>query len=173
AARGKLAELRDLQRDALAEMRSLIFELRPASLEQDGLMQALRNHAAAVRGRTGLDVQVACEPEEFARAPIGVEETLYRIAQEALHNVVKHANATSARISLEQAGRLLRLQVEDDGTGFDPERVPRGHLGLSGMRQRAELAGGELQISSVLGNGTRIDALVPLPAEGEAGSRAD
>jgi PAS domain S-box-containing protein len=165
AARAKLVELRDLQRDALAEMRSLIFELRPASLEQDGLMQALRNHAAAVRGRTGLDVQVACEPEEIERAPIGVEETLYRIAQEALHNVVKHANATSARISLTAAGPGLRLHVEDDGTGFDPDRVPRGHLGLSGMRQRAELAGGELQVSSVLGQGTTIDAFMPLPKD--------
>jgi PAS domain S-box-containing protein len=164
-ARAKLAELRDLQRDALAEMRSLIFELRPASLEQDGLMQALRNHAAAVRGRTGLDVQVACEPEELERAPIGVEETLYRIAQEALHNVVKHANATSARISLVAAGAGLRLHVEDDGTGFNPDRVPRGHLGLSGMRQRAELAGGQLQVSSVLGSGTQIDAFVPLSGQ--------
>jgi PAS domain S-box-containing protein len=165
AARQKLQELRDLQRDALAEMRSLIFELRPASLEQDGLVQALRNHAAAVQGRTALAVEVITDPDPFERVTLGAEETLYRIAQEALHNVVKHANATSAHIRLLAEERGVRLIVDDDGTGFDPDRIPRGHLGLTGMRQRAELASGELKISSVLGGGTTIEAFVPSPSQ--------
>lgn len=168
AARRKLAELRELQRDALAEMRALIFELRPASLEQDGLVQALRNHAAAVRGRTGLDVRVDVEPDPFERAPLAVEEALYRIAQEALHNVVKHARASSVRIALSRSPSGIGVAVEDDGEGFDPTRVESGHLGLTGMRQRAELAGGELQVVSHQGKGTRIEAFAPLaPARDE------
>ena len=95
---GALAELQELQRDALAEMRTLIFELRPQGLETDGLAQALRNHGAAVQGRTGLAVSVEVESEE--RLPLDIEEAFYRVAQEALHNVVKHANAHSARIEL-------------------------------------------------------------------------
>ncbi len=168
-ARRKLAELRELQRDALAEMRALIFELRPSSLEQDGLVQALRNHAAAVHGRTGLEVQVTCEPDTLERTALGVEETLYRIAQEALHNVVKHANAHRAVIQLRGEQQGIHLLVEDDGTGFDPDRVPRGHLGLSGMRQRAELARGQLRVESVLGRGTRIEAFVPALAPAPSG----
>ncbi len=162
AAKQKLADLRDLQRDALAEMRTLIFELRPASLEQDGLLQAIRTHAAAVQGRTGLAVDVTCTDDTFERPPLDVEEALYRIAQEALHNVVKHANARSAQITAGRDGDRMRLTVEDDGTGFDPDRIPRGHLGLHGMRQRAEAAGGSLKVSSQLGKGTRIEAEIPI-----------
>ena len=92
AARQMLGELRELEREALAEMRALIFELRPANLEQDGLVQALRTHAAGIQGRVGLVVRVDCAVDDD-RAPIEVETALYRIAQEALHNVVKHAEA--------------------------------------------------------------------------------
>jgi PAS domain S-box-containing protein len=165
-ARATLAELRELQRDALAEMRALIFELRPSSLEQDGLVQALRNHAAAVHGRTGLEVRLTCEPDTLERTALGVEETIYRIAQEALHNVVKHANASHALIQLRGDQGGIHLLVEDDGVGFDPDRVPRGHLGLSGMRQRAELARGRLEVRSVVGKGTQIDAFVPARSAG-------
>jgi PAS domain S-box-containing protein len=154
AVRDKLHELQDLQKDALAEMRTLIFELRPQGLETDGLAQALRNHAAAVQGRTGLGVAVEVETDE--RLPLDMEEAFYRIAQEALHNVVKHANASQARITLRRVGRELRLAVEDDGVGFDPDVVPRGHLGLIGMQQRAERIGGELEIGSRAGRGTRV-----------------
>ncbi|HEX6130056.1 MAG TPA: GAF domain-containing protein, partial [Candidatus Limnocylindria bacterium] len=161
AARQKLTELRELQKDALAEMRTLIFELRPQGLETDGLAQALRNHGAAVQSRTGMSVSVEVDYEE--RLPIDVEESLYRIAQEALHNVVKHANAEHARIFLGQVGRELRLVVEDDGVGFDPVAVPRGHLGLVGMRQRAERIGGELHIVPRPGGGSRVKARVPIP----------
>jgi signal transduction histidine kinase len=168
AARQKLVELRELQKDALAEMRTLIFELRPQGLETDGLAQALRNHAAAVQSRTGLSVSVEVEYDE--RLPLDIEESLYRIAQEALHNVVKHANAQHARISLGRAGRELRLIVEDDGIGFDPGVAPRGHLGLVGMRQRAERIGGDLDISRRPGGGSKVKVRLPLarPAATEA-----
>ena len=160
AARGKLAELRELQKDALAEMRTLIFELRPASLETDGLAQALRHHATAAQGRTGL--AIAFDAELIDRLPLPVEEALYRIGQEALHNVVKHANASRAAIRIRRDGNAIRLEVEDDGDGFDPDAVPRGHLGLIGMRQRADLVGAEMTVHSTKGSGTLIEVSVPM-----------
>jgi PAS domain S-box-containing protein len=161
--RQKLRELQELQKDALAEMRTLIFELRPQGLETDGLAQALRNHGAAVQGRTGLAVSVEIETEE--RLTLDVEEAFYRIAQEALHNVVKHATATQARIILRRVGGEARLIVEDDGVGFDPAAVPRGHLGLIGMQQRAERIGGELEVGSRPGRGTRVRVTLNLRNE--------
>ncbi len=160
AAQAKLVELRELQKDALAEMRTLIFELRPSSLESDGLVQALRTHATAVQRRTGLIVVVDAEPVD--RLPLAGEEALYRIAQEALHNIVKHANASNATIRIVREGDHLRLTITDDGAGFDPDSVPRGHLGLIGMRQRIELVGGELRVESRIGHGTTIEASVPV-----------
>ena len=164
---GKLAELRELQKDALAEMRTLIFELRPSSLESDGLVQALRTHATAVQRRTGLMIVVDAEPVE--RLPLATEEALYRIGQEAIHNVVKHANASYATVRIAAEGDdRLRLTVTDDGDGFDPTEVPRGHLGLIGMRQRIDLVGGELRVESTPGSGSTIEALVPLEAPASA-----
>jgi PAS domain S-box-containing protein len=163
AVRAKLAELRELQKDALAEMRTLIFELRPKSLEQDGLEQALRTHAAAVQGRTGLSVTVEADTGLPERLPAEAEETLYRIGQEALHNVVKHASASSARILLARVGGEIRLSVTDDGVGFDPANTPRGHLGLVGMRQRAERIGAEFSVTTRPGNGTVVGVTWRLP----------
>lgn len=160
AARSKVAELRELQQDALAEMRTLIFELRPSSLESDGLVQALRTHATAVQRRTGLTIVVDAEPID--RLPLAAEEALYRIGQEALHNVVKHANASSAAIRIARERDAVTLAVSDDGAGFDPDAVPRLHFGLIGMRQRMDLVGGELRVESRPGRGTKIEASVPL-----------
>ena len=159
AAQGKLDELRELQKDALAEMRTLIFELRPSSLESDGLVQALRTHATAVQRRTGLTIVVDAEPVE--RMPLPSEEALYRIGQEALHNVVKHANASSATLRIANGDNRVTLSVTDDGVGFAPDEVPRGHLGLIGMRQRVDLVGGDLRVESQAGGGTLIEASVP------------
>jgi PAS domain S-box-containing protein len=159
-ASARLAELRVLEREALAEMRSLIFELRPANLEQDGLVQAVRTHAAAVQGRTGLPIQVEADP--VARLPREVEHALFRIAQEALHNVVKHASAGRVRIGVRVAGDVAELVVEDDGVGFDPATVGSGRLGLAGMRTRAEQLGGMATFEAVTAGGTRVTARVPV-----------
>ncbi len=159
AARRTLADLAELQRDALAEMRALVFALRPPSLEADGLAQALRSYAAAIEQRTHLPIDVAIE--EVDRPPPRVEDALYRIAQEALHNVTKHAAATRASIALRAVDDGLRLEVADDGRGFEEGEVPEGRLGLAGMRARAGLVGGRLEIDSHAGQGTRITVAVP------------
>jgi len=156
----KLASLRDLQRDALAEMRALIFELRPGNVEEQGLITALRTHAAALAGRIGLPVIVEADLPE--RPPIDVEEALYRIAQEALHNIVKHAGARQVRVEVGRVAEGVRLRVTDDGRGFDPTKVPDGHLGLAGMRARAEKLGGHLDVRSTVGSGTAVEVVVPI-----------
>jgi PAS domain S-box-containing protein len=155
----KLASLRELQREALAEMRALIFELRPGNVEEHGLIGALRTHSASLSGRIGLPVVV--EADLPVRPSIEVEETLYRIAQEALHNVVKHAGARSVRVRVATVGDEVRLTVTDDGRGFDPGTVPDGHLGLAGMRSRAERLGGTLVVTASPGHGTLVDTAVP------------
>ncbi|MGH2477390.1 MAG: histidine kinase, partial [Candidatus Limnocylindrales bacterium] len=167
AARAHLLQLRELQREALAEMRALIFELRPGNLEQEGLTRALRTHTAALQGRIGLPVVVESSLTE--RLPLAIEEVLYRIAQEALHNVVKHAAAHRVRVEVRMLDGGVRLRVEDDGKGFDPERVPDGHLGLTGMRARADRIGGQFICRSEPGKGTTIEVVVPEPAIAEAG----
>ena len=159
AALDKFEELRQLQREALAEMRSLIFELRPGSLERDGLAQALRTHAAALDSRVGLSILVETELPD--RLPLEMEENLYRIATEALHNVVKHARATQAHVRIAQVGGTIALTIRDDGRGFAPQRLTEVNLGLAGMRARAERLGGTLHVRSQPGHGTTIEAVVP------------
>jgi len=126
-----LRQLAELTEGALAEMRALIFELRPGALQEEGLGAALQNHAGALSAREGLPIEVQV-PDVRVQAEPSIEEHLYRFAQEALHNVVKHAGASHAvvRLRAEENGRLV-LEIEDDGTGFDPARVPAGHLGAA------------------------------------------
>lgn len=165
---GKLAELRELQREALAEMRALIFELRPGNLREHGLVPALRTHAAALSGRIGLPIVVDAGFGDERLSP-DIEEALYRIAQEALHNIVKHAGARQAQVEIARGADGIRIRVQDDGHGFDPGAVPDGHLGLAGMRARAERLGGEFLISSEVGRGTTVEAVVPEASGREAG----
>ena len=158
AARAQLTQLRELQREALAEMRALIFELRPGNLEQDGLTRALRTHTAAIQGRIGLPVVVESSLQD--RLPLAIEEALYRIAQEALHNVIKHAAARQVRVEVGRTGQGVRLRIEDDGKGFDPLQIPDGHLGLAGMRARADKIGAQFSCRSEPGQGTTIEIVI-------------
>ena len=159
AARAKLTSLRELQREALAEMRALIFELRPGNLENDGLLPALRTHSAALQGRIGLPVVVTSELTD--RLPLEVEEVLYRIAQEALHNIVKHAAARQVEVAVDRRGPDVVLRIRDDGKGFDAAAVPDGHLGLAGMRARADKIGATYTVTSRAGAGTTVEVSVP------------
>ena len=152
-----LIELQDTAQEALAEMRLLVFELRPPHLEEQGLVAALQARLQAVEGRAGLQTEFKTDVQE--RLPLDVEEGLYRIALEALNNALKHAKARSIQVSLYQQppqGTLL-LEVADDGTGFDPATAhERGGLGLAAMHERAEALGGQLTVWSEPGSGARI-----------------
>ena len=143
----------------IAEMRALIFELRPESLAQEGLAAALGKQAAAARARFGL--QVDAEVGEEPALPLEAKTALYRIAQEALHNTLKHAQASRVTLRLAQEDARVELEVADDGKGFDPTRDFPGHLGLQSMRERMERLGGTLGIDSAPGQGTCVRAEVP------------
>lgn len=148
----------------LAEMRALIFELRPESLKTDGLVAALTKQAAAVRARHHLDVQTEfCE--EMEHMPFEAKEALYRITQEALHNIVKHAKATHVDVKLIcEGGSVALLEIHDNGVGFDSQGTFPGHLGLKSMRERAMRVGGVFSVKSEPGEGTRIRARIPFKA---------
>ena len=152
-----------LAETALTEMRALIFELHPESLEQEGLVAALEKQAAALRARESLTVETDLCPEP--EAPLPVKEALYRVAQEALHNVAKHARAGRVTLGLAQNGDHLTLTVRDDGRGFDPQQPFPGHLGLRSMRERVEQVSGRFSVESAPGRGTQIQARVPLAVE--------
>jgi signal transduction histidine kinase len=144
----------------LAEMRALIFELRPESLETEGLVAAIEKQVASTRARHQLSIEAHLIDEPDCR--IDVKEALYRITQEALQNVVKHAAATSATVELVRSDGLLRLSVSDDGRGFDPTQQFPGHIGLHSMPERAAKLGGTVVVESTPGQGTRVVAEIPL-----------
>jgi PAS domain S-box-containing protein len=143
-----------------AEMRALIFELRPESLETEGLIAALEKQAAALKARHEIEVDaVLCDEPE---ASLEVKEVVYRIAQEALHNTVRHARAANVQIKVECDSEWITLEVSDDGIGFDTQGDFPGHLGLRSMRERALHLGGTLEVDSTSGKGTRICAQIPI-----------
>jgi len=146
--------VRSLAEAGLAEMRALIFELRPESLEVEGLVAALTKQADALRARHGIEVHVSfCQEPSMS---LDVREALYRIAQEALHNIVKHARASQVNLSLACSDATVIMEVRDNGLGFDASGPFPGHLGLRSMRERAERVGGKFEVESAPGNGTRI-----------------
>jgi signal transduction histidine kinase len=153
-------DVHELAGVGLAEMRALIFELRPESLEQEGLVSALHKQAEAAQARHGFAVNfnVAEEPA----VPLAAKEALYRIAQEALQNAAKHAHAKTVELTLERQKSELILRVKDDGRGFNPKRTFPGHLGLHSMRERMAGVGGKLEIQSSRGRGTSIQARIPV-----------
>jgi PAS domain S-box-containing protein len=163
--RQQMAELQRLTRGALAEMRILLVELRPAALTELRLADLLRQLAEATAGRTHLEVSASVDGDERP-LPGDVQVALYRIAQEALNNVVKHARARQASVTLAYEGdRGLRLRVIDDGCGFDTGAVPAGHFGLGTMRERAESIGAAIHVATALGGGTTLEVDVPRPRE--------
>nr|HET6902315.1 histidine kinase [Ktedonobacteraceae bacterium] len=151
--------LLSLAEAALDEMRALIFELRPESLESEGLVVALSKQGAVLQARHGMTVQTElCEEPAL---PLKAKQELYRIAQEAVHNIVKHAHAKKVHLRLNQTTEAVILEVRDDGVGFDPIGSFPGHLGLHSMQERVSSLGGRLQIESTPGQGTAILAHVP------------
>ena len=150
-----VAQLAELTRGTLAEMRALIFELRPGALAEEGLVSALRKQGAALTAREQVAITVD-GPEQRLDLGSGVEEHLYRITVEALNNVVKHAQAEHATVLVTADGGALRIVVSDDGAGFDPDAEHPGSMGLSGMSERAQAIGAELTVASTLGTGSTV-----------------
>jgi signal transduction histidine kinase len=159
----ELSEIRQLTRGALAEMRALIFELRPGALADEGLVAALTKQASALSAREGLAIEVDGSDERLPLEP-EVEEQLYRLGQEALSNVVKHARASSATVRIAAEDDTVSIEVSDDGRGFDPAAVGPEHFGLRSMRGRVADLGGRLQVTSAAGRGTVLR--VEVPAQG-------
>jgi signal transduction histidine kinase len=152
---------------------ALIAELRPAALDQIGLAPALRTLAERKSREGGLeiDVLVRMRDGDGERLPPETESTLYRLVQEALNNVAKHAAASRAEAVVERSGDVVEVTVSDDGRGFDPEQVDGG-FGLIGMRERVGLAGGELTIDAAPGEGTTVTATIPLRPAGTPAQRS-
>ena len=164
-ARRSLEDLRRLTRGAMAEMRALLAELRPSTLTDSDLGDLLRLLGNALEGRTNLPVAVTVSGEFVL--PAEVQVAFYRVCQETLNNVAKHAKASQVEMNLKQEGDVTELRVRDDGQGFDPEQTFSGHYGLSMMRERAEAAGAQLSVTSQLGHGTELTIrwIKPSPKE--------
>jgi signal transduction histidine kinase len=156
-----IAELRGLVVATLQDVRRLAVELRPAALDDFGLVPALERLCDTMfeQGGVAVDVQSYLDDQ---RLPAETETALYRIVQEALTNVLKHASAARVTVRLRQSERFVELLVQDDGAGFDPRGVRDGGLGLVGMRERVALLGGRMVVDSSEGAGTMLKAEVPI-----------
>jgi two-component system nitrate/nitrite sensor histidine kinase NarX len=154
-ARQSLEDLRRLTRGAMAEMRALLAELRPSTLIDSDLGDLVRLLGSAFTGRTNIPATVSITGEGIL--PAEVQVTIYRICQEALNNIAKHAVASLVEINLKYKGRTAELVIRDNGQGFDPKRSSSpGHYGLGMMRERAESVGAQLSITSQPDHGTEL-----------------
>ncbi len=161
--RPEVEELQRMTAAALEHLRRIAMELRPAILDDLGLVEALRWQAEEFQKQTGVPITLRVQGR-IERLPRQVELVLYRVAQEALTNIARHARATRVEVTLNCSTEHLELFIADDGVGFDPEAVRRSRarsLGLIGMAERLALIGGTLEIDSAPGKGTRIRARVP------------
>jgi signal transduction histidine kinase len=161
AARAQLERLRELAGEALEELRSLILGLRPPELERDGLASTLRKEVEMVARTHGTQIELRIEPGVAADGDRGDSDrdlALLRIAHEALHNAVRHANADHVTVRLAGENGKLVVEVSDDGVGFDPHApdVRSRHLGLTSMEERARESHGRLKIRSAPGQGTTV-----------------
>ena len=165
-------KLREMLGQTAEEVERISRNLRPSVLDELGLVAVLRDTSTEFAERTGVSVKLACV-QLTARLPADTELALYRILQEALKNVEKHARARHVTVRLRQQGAFVQLAINDDGIGFDPDHHParrkgKGGLGLLSMRERATYVGGALKIKSVRGAGTEIEVRIPLPPRATA-----
>jgi len=166
ASREEVLKLSEMLGQTVDEVQRIARNLRPSVLDELGLVPALRATCTEFANRTGVSLKLACKPLT-ARLPAEGELALYRILQNALENVQKHARARHVTVCLRQRA-FIQLTINDDGIGFDPEhhaarRKGKGGLGLLSMRERATYVGGDFKIKSVRGAGTKIEVLIPLP----------
>lgn len=157
--RQSLADIQATAQESLADMRLMIYELRPPILEREGLVAAIQNRLYSVESRAGLKSSFASNLE--TRLPPVVEEGLYGIVREALNNTLKHASARNVMVSIAQANASIRLEISDDGVGFDPANACReGCLGIASMQERAREQGWRFEVQSEAGAGTRVSVEV-------------
>jgi two-component system, NarL family, sensor histidine kinase DevS len=161
-ARQASTALRETARSTLENVGRLAFALRPSALDEFGLVSALRDLSGRLEEQGGPKVELEVDLPEGARLPAKLETAVFRITQEALTNVVKHAEAKTVHISLARRERSVVLTVEDDGRGFSLAQVPGGGLGLVGVRERVASVNGALDIESKGGAGTRLTVEIPL-----------
>ena len=168
-AKGEAIKLREMIGKTVEEVGRISRNLRPIVLDQLGLVPGLHETSTEFTNRTGVPVKLVCV-ELTRRLPAETELALYRILQETLKNVEKHANARQVMVRLTKPGKIVQLTINDDGIGFDPAQHPalrkgNGGLGLLGMRERATYVGGTLTVKSVHRAGTEIEIRIPLPPE--------
>lgn len=162
--RARLQNIRGLLDEVERQLRDISHQLRPTVLDDLGLVAGLETLARRVSKRTGL--HVAVQAPQRGRLPEPVETALYRIMEESLTNVVRHAHATSATIRLHRNGKQLRCSIRDNGVGFDPRALAKSGrkrgLGLLGIRERLQPLHGELRVEAASGRGTKLNILIPL-----------
>jgi nitrate/nitrite-specific signal transduction histidine kinase len=154
----ELAKIGENARQALKEMRLFLFQMKPVDLEHTGLVAALHERLAAVEGRA--DIKARLLADEKIDLSLEKETMLYYIAQEALNNIMKHADARSVTVYLKKRRTSVALEVVDDGHGFDPELIGKGGMGLKIMQERVAKLDGKLKIASVPGRGTTITVTI-------------
>lgn len=165
---GFVREARDIASGTLQEIRRVIFDLRPTLLDDLGLVAAVDWYAKTSLAKAGVQVEVKAEGLD-GRLPQVVEIALYRIIQEAIGNVIKHSFAKNCSVALTCADGTVEAAIEDDGKGFDRERITSSgeeHLGIAGMQERARSLNGQFAIHSRLGEGTHVQIRIPLPSGG-------
>jgi signal transduction histidine kinase len=160
-AKGELQQVAALAAEAADELRAAVVELRPAALDEDGLVATLRTHTQVLH--RAHSARVTFDSKGVRALPAAQEEAMLRVAQEALHNALRHSQAECVTVTLDKRGSGAVLRVTDDGTGFDPQVIRRAgrHLGLVSMRDRASGVGGRLTVESAPGKGTTIEMEVP------------
>lgn len=161
APRDELRQSRDLLEKSIEEGRKLIGNLRPMVMDERGILEALRFLVAEERLKDSGDIRFTHDVT-FDRLPPLLESNLFRIAHEALLNVRRHSRATTTEVRLEQNDDRIRLEIADDGVGFDPAQVAEDHFGVQGIFERARLFGGKAVIDSAPGSGTRVSVEMPI-----------
>jgi|WetSurMetagenome_2_1015567.scaffolds.fasta_scaffold18074_4 signal transduction histidine kinase len=160
-ARAAIEQVRGSAREAMTEMEAMLDQLRAAPLENTGLVESLKKQCEALRFRTGADVQLSVgELPPSETLPVGSQQVILRVAQEALANVGRHARATRVSVTLDSTPISVQLRVDDDGVGFDQKQPPSG-MGLGNMRTRAQAVGGVIHVTSEPGKGALVRLSVP------------
>jgi len=177
ASRGEVMKLSQMLGQTVEEVQRIARNLRSSVLDELGLVPALRAICTEFADRTGVSLKLACKPLT-ARLPAEGELALYRILQNALSNVERHARARHVAMHLTKADGFIQLTIKDDGIGFDPDQPParrkkKRDFGLLRMRERATYVGGALTVKSVRGAGTEIEVRIPLPPSATAANRTD